>query len=349
MRKKVLQRRFVVGFALIYLISMCFFVITFLSDRKVVLHPIQQELSQFFHRLESSGHYKGDIRVEMMQVGSSTEMRPIYLISVSNFNRSSKQDFKVVKVLVISGMHPREIITVEATLRFVENIMMDHSKWTGINASFHIDLILMLNPDGFVPLQAEDGCWRWNSVDRKVDLNRNANWSWGGSGSDGYKGFEEYRGEYPFSERESRVVRDLIIQEKYDVFVDLHSGTQQIFCSFVDSESKKIQRTRKNTAKEVELIRFLESVSAGYFQKGGIGYQQNEYSADGTIFDWAAGNELVAYSLTVEIWGKGYHVNPKQVSCFDQFNPSKPNDKLRVVQVFDELMLNIISFLIKAK
>ena len=52
--------------------------------------------------------------------------------------------------------------------------------------------------------------------------------------------------------------------------------------------------------------------------KYGIAYQLNDYTADGTSFDYMAGVRKVPFSLAVELWGIGDY---KGAMCFDLFNP----------------------------
>ena len=60
-----------------------------------------------------------------------------------------------------------------------------------------------------------------------VDLDRNFDWNWGGEGSSGSPGHEEYRGSHPFSEPESTWLKALASQKKYFAFFSIHSGEQQ--------------------------------------------------------------------------------------------------------------------------
>ena len=77
-----------------------------------------------------------------------------------------------------------------------------------------------------------------------------------------------------------------------------------------------MKRTRPSTQAESMFAATAVKRSNGWFRKSGIGYEENDYSADGAIFDWAAGRMNVSYSFCAEIWGGPYHD-----SCFVQFNP----------------------------
>ena len=75
-----------------------------------------------------------------------------------------------------------------------------------------------INPDGG-EYDIETGVYHYWRKNRRpnpggsigVDLNRNYSYRWGGDGSSGTPSDETYRGTDPFSEPESRVVRDFVV------------------------------------------------------------------------------------------------------------------------------------------
>ncbi|KAJ1467648.1 hypothetical protein T484DRAFT_1858075 [Baffinella frigidus] len=90
-----------------------------------------------------------------------------------------------------------------------------------------------------------------------VDLNRNTDWNWGGTGSSGNIKSEEYRGKAPFSEPETRFVRDVAVENGVDAYMSMHTaygteaavengvdasmhtGARFIFVPFSDTASKQ--------------------------------------------------------------------------------------------------------------
>jgi hypothetical protein len=189
-------------------------------------------------------------------------------------------------------------------------------------ASFVLDhaevhLLGCTNPDGKMYLErTKDYCWR--NTGRNVDLNRNADWQFGGPGSSTNPRAEEYHGAAPFSETETRFVRDLVREYRYDAFVSVHSGEQQLFVPFVDTESRRMRRTRPETAAELAICERVVSHPhlGGWLHDSGLGFEQNDYAADGTLFDYFAGVEQVPRVFCVELYG-----GPTHDDCFVQFNP----------------------------
>ncbi len=249
-------------------------------------------------------------------------------------------------ILLTFGEHACEFITVESYFDllsyFLTSLSRPCSSPDSLLARFilshsHLHLVGLTNPDGRRRLETSGNyCWRNNG--RNVDLNRNTDWQFGGPGSSNQPQHEEYHGQSPFSERESIFLLNLVKTYNYTAYFSIHSGEQQIFVPFVDTESKRIRRRRFSTALELGLINYLASTiqygtgqptsasgpSAGpatkpYFHHSGIAYEMNSYSADGTIFDWMAGKIGVKYSICAEIWGG---VETQQEDCFQQFNPN---------------------------
>eukprot|EP01084_Bolivina_argentea_P181535 313514_1 len=235
------------------------------------------------------------------------------------------------KILMIFGEHPREFIVSESMIDLLSNILLSYISSSNIFTKQYIDNILsyfeihiipMLNPDGKIALETSlNYCWRWNSKQHQVDLNRNFDWYFAGKkGSTHKKGTEEWHGIKAFSEPEAKYVYDLLYKYNYSVVLDIHSGTQQIFVPFVDTESRKTKRTRPETDEELHLVKYIQNNSKGWYKNSGIAWKYNDYGADGTIMDYVGGVAKVKYSLCVEIYGDPTVDN--SIDCFVQFNPN---------------------------
>ena len=269
-------------------------------------------------------------------------------------NKLSKN--QKIRMLLICGEHPRELIVIESCFDFIYNLtvasilipsantnnnnnnnnipsILDQTYFTKIVSTFKIDIIPILNPDGKVILESNiknQYCWRWDG--NRVDLNRNFDWEFGGQGSTHKKGTEEWHGEKVFSETESQYIDNLLtdresIQDshRFTIVLDIHSGTQQLFIPFVDSKSWKTHRTRGDiTIEETKLVEYIQDHSNGYYKNSGIGWKFNDYGADGTIMDYIGGRMNISYSICAEIYG-----DPNvdmSIDCFVQFNPNNGKD-----------------------
>ena len=288
-----------------------------------------EEINYLIHISSSSLSPFFDI-ISIEQESESLDGNPLHRIIITD--KSIPNENKQ-RILMIFGEHPREFIVSESMIDLISNILLsfigndaniktafNHEYILNVLRTFEMHIVPMLNPDGKQALESSgDYCWRWNSKQHRVDLNRNFDWKFAGKrGSTHKKGTEEWHGEYAFSEPEAKYIYDLLKNNSYSVVLDIHSGTQQIFVPFVDSESRKIKRTRPETNEELNLVKYIESHSNGWFKDSGIAWKYNDYGADGTIMDYVGGKANVSYSLCVEIYGDPTVDN--SIDCFVQFN-----------------------------
>ncbi|XP_076350835.1 carboxypeptidase A5-like isoform X7 [Tachypleus tridentatus] len=203
-------------------------------------------------------------------------------------------------------------------------------------------IIVLLNPDGREYIEkSHNYCWRGTSTG--VDVNRNFNWNYGGEGSSSETGSEELRGPQPFSEPECFVLLDITKKYSFDAFVSFHSGIREIYVPFADSMSKRLKRKPSNIELMMKLAKEMAEVTDPHFVYGQA-FVVNQYTADGTIFDYMAGIKKIPFSFAVELWGDG---DLPEKQCFDLFNP--PNKELlrnleAVHPMCENLFLNLMQW-----
>jgi hypothetical protein len=162
----------------------------------------------------------------------------------SNSTTASSPDVAEPAVLFTALHHAREPLGMAVILHFVHQLLV------GWQAGEHEAVALLLarrvwllpcvNPDGYasntllpprpvaqrmVRKNRAPGCANGHSVDVGVDLNRNYDFSWqlDNVGSSPDPCAEDYRGPSPFSEPESRAVRDLVAAQRPQVAINWHS------------------------------------------------------------------------------------------------------------------------------
>lgn len=257
----------------------------------------------------------------------SMQGRKQYVIQVKNFATTDLEKSDRLKVLFSFGEHAREFLPIESLLYFLKRVFKSwHSSETpDIDLSkVEIYVVAIANPDGRQHVETtKNYCWRGTSTG--VDINRNFDWEFGGKGSSNNPADEEYRGPKPFSEKESLVYQDLTRKVQFDGFLSLHSGIKQIYIPFADSVSQDAGRKPVNVNEMRRLAHILSNTTVFKYQYGQA-MNLNDYSADGTIFDYMAGKRKVPFSYAIELWGPDKHKGP---SCFDLFNP--PNEKMQIV------------------
>lgn len=169
--------------------------------------------------------------VTMFEIGKSYEGRPIHCIKISKGSGSK------TGVFIEGGIHAREWIS-PATVTYLINQLLTSSNADvqALAEDFDWYFCPVLNPDGFVYTLEVDRLWRKN---RKpyglcvgVDLNRNFDCHWSGSGSSSDPAQFDFAGSGPNSEPEVKALSDFLTSirtsQKVETFISLHSFSQLI-------------------------------------------------------------------------------------------------------------------------
>ncbi len=150
-------------------------------------------------------------------IGTSYEGRPLLMLELTRYDTPAPKPF----LFVVANAHGREFITPEVALAFARVLLEGYgtdADATWVLETQRIYILLSLNPDGHV--RNESGPpwphWRKNMNPANgctstfgVDLNRNFAVGWGvASGSSSAPCASFYRGPEPFSEPETRALRD---------------------------------------------------------------------------------------------------------------------------------------------
>jgi hypothetical protein len=170
----------------------------------------------------------------METIGYTTGFNiPIPAIKISRNPRTKEDE----PTLLFTGIHHAcEIIGVEICLALIWDLVTKYGNDSFITLvidSSAIWIVPMVNPDGhYIVVSGIDTLWRKNCRDNNnnsiwdpedgVDLNRNYDFLWhlGGSSDPANR---EYRGPYPFSENETRAIRNLALQERFIAGICFHS------------------------------------------------------------------------------------------------------------------------------
>ncbi|MFQ6613252.1 MAG: M14 family zinc carboxypeptidase, partial [Fidelibacterota bacterium] len=154
--------------------------------------------------------------------------------------------------------------------------------------------IPIINVDGFVYNQTqhpegggmhrknrrETGCGEGN--DRGVDINRNFDYDWGGPGASSYPCDNTFRGDSAFSEPESRVVRDFILNHDFSNVLHYHAYGNVLIFPFGDGSYPP--EPDETTYREIGAAM---TVVNGF--PVGTGNELLNYSVSGDQTDWTYG------------------------------------------------------------
>lgn len=211
-----------------------------------------QKVYDFFDNLMASNtNY-----ISKIQIGTSTRGLPVYQYKFTPPSKRigstlTQSQVKPVRIMINAGIHGSEKNGIIAVMCIFENLV---NHWREFE--FYDDLRMHCE---FVvtPMMNIDGT---NAVTRKnsngVDCNRNFDWNWSVGGSTD-PASENYRGNTPFSEVESRIYRDAVLAyPDADLYIDVHHGGEA-----------EIMWLGSNLQDNIELLTNVGTEMSTYFHK----------------------------------------------------------------------------------
>ncbi|VDM95237.1 unnamed protein product [Thelazia callipaeda] len=184
---------------------------------------------------------------KVFTIGRTHEGRNIKGIKIGN--PISKIDKRII--WIDGGMHAREWAAIHTALYFIDQLISQYGVDPEITAyidTLNFYIVPVANPDGYEYSRSDQmpqtRFWRKNRGKQLcfkdhwhrerccggVDLNRNFDFHWGESGSSSDICSEIYQGDKPFSEPETRAIRDKLLSAelrgKVDAFITLHTYSQ---------------------------------------------------------------------------------------------------------------------------
>lgn len=216
----------------------------------------------------------------LQTIGYSTGFNlPILAMKVSDNPQIQEDEPR----LLYNGVHHAcEIIGVEICLALLWDLVTKYNTDSFITSSVNnteIWIVPIVNPDGhYITRSGIDTLWRKNCRDNNlngywdagdgVDLNRNYDFLWelGGSPDPANR---EYRGPYPFSENETRAIRDLAQREKFVFDICFHShrdwaNGEAVYYPWRWGNSTAPDFNYIKTIAESIALRIPSEISAGY-------------------------------------------------------------------------------------
>jgi carboxypeptidase T len=153
-------------------------------------------------------------RAALYTIGRSIEGRDILALKFSAAPRENRPELP--EAVIVGLHHAREWIAAEVPLRFAEFIadrIADNPRIAALVEAGELWFVPVLNPDGYLYSHTVERMWRENRREHPdgsfgVDLNRNYDATWLANG--------HYHGAAPFSEPETRALRDLIVTPEGD-------------------------------------------------------------------------------------------------------------------------------------
>ena len=202
---------------------------------------------------------------QVMLPEASNENRFSRAVKIANGSGASRPG-----ILVISGVHAREVANPDATAAFGIKLCQAYTTGTGLTFGSKTytnaivkqivdrsDIVLfpLVNPDGRVFVQTPgpgNAMWRKNRnpntglPGKGVDINRNYDFLWSsGIGTSTDSKSDTYRGSGPFSEPETRNVRFLLdFFPNIRLMIDVHSYSELVLFPWGDDNNQSTKPTQ---------------------------------------------------------------------------------------------------------
>jgi carboxypeptidase T len=257
--------------------------------------------------------------VKVFSVGDSLEKRHIYAMKISD-NVLIEEDEP--EVLFLGCHHAREWISIEvpflAGKYLAEHYATDPAVKRLVDQS-QIWIIPLVNPDGLEYTIHGYRLWRKNRRDSGngnygVDINRNYGYKWGidNQGSSPNPASEVYRGSGPFSEPETRAIRDLFLKKNFQAMISFHSYDQVILYPWGYTT---LPPDGEAALKEIaaEMSARIQAVNGRLYAYGQSG--DSLYLTNGDVTDWAyAISGIPAYTIELPPidWASGGFFNRQE-------------------------------------
>lgn len=212
--------------------------------------------------------FYGGFRGEKGVIGDSERGAPIYFFAVK------KTEMPVI--IAQYAMHAREYICAYLGMLQIKDFIRRGTRGT-------VYFIPALNPDGISVALSENPLYKANA--NGVDLNVNFDARWGTGAKNVFTaGAENYVGKFPFSEKETRALRDFTLKIKPQATLSYHSKGEEIYWEFYQDEARH--------ARDYKIAKAV-SLSTGYLLKSAVG-------SAGGYKDWCV-EKLKIPALTIEV------------------------------------------------
>lgn len=213
------------------------------------------------------------------------------------------------KIILTSGVHGREKISVEAVYKFMENVCKgENSQFASLASNFVIKVIPLVNPFSY------DDFSRLNK--RGVNINRNLGYSW--DNQDIHDATD--KGSAAYSEKESQILRDWL-RENSDaiLFIDAHDSMYssqyanvaayvcsadddilKLGASHIKVESRKVWNDNPSLAKKIYGFIASQKGAVTYWEGASVGIKASSIIE---INDYFFNNEQFnQYAIELHCW-----------------------------------------------
>lgn len=185
-------------------------------------------------QLDSLFYLYPNVVTEKVSIGTSIEGRPIWMVKISDNPTVDEDEPEIFYNALHHAREPQGMMTVLYFMWYLCKNYGSEPEVTYLVDNRELYFVPVVNPDGYVYNEIKNpnggGLWRKNRRDNGdgsfgVDLNRNYEYEWGrdDEGSSPNTFSNVYRGTAPFSEPETRTIRDFCITHNFKLTLNYHT------------------------------------------------------------------------------------------------------------------------------
>uniref|UniRef100_A0A0N5C5Q6 Peptidase_M14 domain-containing protein n=1 Tax=Strongyloides papillosus TaxID=174720 RepID=A0A0N5C5Q6_STREA len=213
-------------------------------------------------------------------------------------------------IFIDAGVHAREWIAPASAIYIINQLLTMSNKDEDIRyvlEKFDWYIVPLANPDGYQYSMDQDRMWRkTRSINKTIskwcigaDANRNWGYKWGEVGANRSPCSNIYSGSEPFSEIESKGLKNFITYNVYDpkIYISLHSYGQVFLAPWgYTNDLPSNHNDQKNAA--LLALEAIKNISGAEYMFGTI--SEMMYPASGTSIDYMQ-NYGVPYIYGIEL------------------------------------------------
>ena len=249
--------------------------------------------------------------VSVFSIGRSILGKEIWAIKISGL---SANDEEKPGMVYMGTHHAREHVSTEMPIMLAKKLLAQYATDIGIRDlvnSTELYIIPMVNPDGAMyDIEGQRyKMWRKNRRQNNgnsygVDLNRNYGYGWGTGGSSTSPSSDVYMGTAPFSEPETKAIRDFFLAHRnVSIALSFHTFSELILYPWGgknEGVGGADEALFKKMAGDMAAMNHYEPMQSSEL-----------YIASGDTCDWLYG-QLKVYCFTFELspasmWDGGFY------------------------------------------
>jgi predicted deacylase len=241
--------------------------------------------------------------VKVKTYGKSYEGRDVKVVTIT-----SGDDKKRNSVFIDGGIHAREWIAPATALYLIDQLLDKESNFSQLLNQVDFVIQPLVNPDGYEFSHRFYRLWRktrsLGGICNGVDANRNYDNNWRKIGSSNNNCAETYHGPSAFSEKESQISRDVMLEvmDSCKFFLSFHSYGNYLLYPLAYSNEKA-----ENWQDQHDVVKAgAEAIEAATGTKYTYGpVAETLYPASGSSIDYAYEDAKIPVAVVMELTGGG--------------------------------------------